>query len=80
MDIFLLFFCTPNSLLLLQLRIVSVDTIRVRIPAVRLQVRLDVGPGLDSVIQLEDAVVFAGLLQLLHSLGVGKLGAIKGLD
>lgn len=73
-------FYTPNNLLLLQLGVVSVNTIRVRIPSVRLQVRLDIGPGLDSVIQLEDAIVFAGLLQLLNGLGVGKLGAIKGLD
>lgn len=65
--------------ILLQLRVMTPNTIRVIYPPVTLQIRLDIRPLLDGIVQLKHAVMLASLPQLLHRLGESILCSIKAL-
>lgn len=67
-------------LLLLQLRVVSPDTIRVLAATITLEILLDVGSLFDGVEQLKYAIVLAGLSHLLHCLWERKFGSINTLS
>jgi hypothetical protein len=65
--------------LLLQLWVVPPDAIAVRATPLAGKIGLDVGPPLDLVIELEDAVILARLPEGCHGLGKGKNGTVEGL-
>lgn len=68
-----------RSLLLLQLRIVSPNTIRVVASTITREVLLDIGSLFDGVKQLKYAIVLARLSHLLHCFGESKFGSINAL-
>lgn len=67
-------------LFLLQLRIMSPDTVSILGATVALQVRLDVWSLLDGIVQLKHAIIFTRLLSLSHRLGESKLRSINTLQ
>lgn len=55
------------------------NTVRILGAAITGKIFLDIGSFLDSLIELEHAVVFSGISHLLHRLGEGEFRSINAL-
>lgn len=55
------------------------NTVRILGAAITGKIFLDIGSFLDSLVELEYAVVFSGISHLLHGLGEGEFRSINAL-
>lgn len=65
--------------MLVELGIVSIDAHRVLLPPVAGEILLDLGPFLDSVVELEYILVLAAVPRLLQRLWEREVGAVDAL-
>lgn len=71
--------CKPGSLFFLKLGVVTIDALAESLSAIAGEVCLDIGTLLNSLVQLENTIVLARLLELGHCLGERKCGAVNAL-